>query len=232
MADDLKRFEVIVQHGEGVLFPWEVVESHVALAVELFEGVKDVESLPDRPPAEALCLRVRVEVLGFHVKHPGGGLEFGFVDGGFEGLGAEVKVAVPGDRLLIGRFGAEVGAQCVLVLAEDARNEHTRVRQGGVCKGLTCLAQWVGLFDLKGLEVENGQHAVHGRARPVARLPVVVVLDDVGAVAHAHKLRVVRPLDLRCADPHEPLHHEVPSQRRIPVPGQQAGCRGARLLQC
>ena len=110
MADDLKRFEVIVQHGEGVLFPRKVVESHVAPPVELFEGVKDVEPLPDRPSAEALCLRVCVEVLGFHVKHPGGGLEFGFVDGGLEGLGAEVKVAVPGDRLFLGRFGAKIGA--------------------------------------------------------------------------------------------------------------------------
>ena len=116
------------------------------------------------------------------------------------------------------------------VLAEDARYKHTRLRQGGVCKGLTRLAQRMGFFDLKGLEVENGQDAIHGRARPMARLPVVVVLDDVGAVVHTHELRVVRSLDLRRAHPHEPLHHEVPRQRRIPVSGQQAGCRGARLF--
>ena len=51
----------------------------------------------------------------------------------------------------------------------------------------------------------------------MTRLPVVVVLNDVGPVAHAHKFRVVRPLDLRCAHPHKPLHDEIPGQRRVPV---------------
>ena len=51
---------------------------------------------------------------------------------------------------------------------------------------------------------------------------VVVVFDDVGAVAHAHELRVVGSLDLRRADAGEALHDEVSRQGGIPVLRQQA----------
>ena len=37
VADDFEGFEIIVQHGECVLFPGEVVERHVAATVELLE---------------------------------------------------------------------------------------------------------------------------------------------------------------------------------------------------
>jgi hypothetical protein len=41
----LEGGEVIVQHGEGVLFAGEVVERDVALAVELLERIEDEKAL-------------------------------------------------------------------------------------------------------------------------------------------------------------------------------------------
>jgi hypothetical protein len=48
------------------------------------------------------------------------------------------------------------------------------------------------------------------------------MLDDVGSLAYADELRIMRPFHLRCRDADEPLHHDVARQRGIPIGAEEA----------
>jgi hypothetical protein len=109
-----------------------------------------------------------MKVARLHVEGACGGLELGLVDAVLKSLRAQIEVAIPGHRLFFGRLAAKVGAQCVLVLANDARHEACAC--GSVIVG-ECLARFgkqVRLFDLERLQVHHRQHAIHRRTRAMA----------------------------------------------------------------
>ena len=158
-----------------------------------------------------------------HVKHPCRRLELCLVDGSLEHERAKVEIAIPRDRLLLRRLAAEVGPQRVFVLPNDPRHEAHPLRQGHVLEDLPRLRKRDDLLHRERLQVHDRQHAIHRLARPVAGLDVVVVLDDVGPVADADKLRIVRPLHRRAGDPDQPRQHGVGRGLGIPACRQERG---------
>ena len=165
VADDFEGDEVILQHGEGVLFAGEVVERDVASAIELLERIEDVEAVVHGGPFEALGSCISMEMTWLHVEGAGCGLEFGFVDAVFEALGAQIEVAIP--RQLARRLAAKVGAQRVLVLADDARHESLRLWQRDVGECLARFGKQVRFFHTECLQVHHRQHTIHRRTRSV-----------------------------------------------------------------
>ena len=181
-----------------------------------------------------------MEVTRLHIEGPRCRFEFGLMDAALKGLRSEVEVTIPCGRLLLGRLAAKVGAQSVLVLADDARYEDLRVRQRDVCERLTCLGQKMRLLDLEGFQVHHRQHAIHRRARPVSWCHIVIMLDDISAVTDTHELGIMRPFHLRRGDSDKTLHHHIARQRRFPTSRQDTGrvrsglgllCQGIRLTE-
>ena len=156
-----------------------------------------------------------------HVEGPSRCFELRLVNALLKGLCAKIEVTKPRHCLFLGWLAAEVSPQRVVVFANDARHEDLRLRQGDVCKRLACSSHWDGLFHCQRLQVHHRQYAIHRRAGAVSRSDIIVVLDDVCAIANTDELRIMRPLHLWCADLDETLHDTVTRQPRVPVGRQQ-----------
>lgn len=214
---------------EGVLFAAEIVEGDVGVAIELFEGIEDEEGGVHGLAGKSLGGGIGMKVLRLHLEGAGCGLELGLVNGGGELAGLEIEVPIPHLRLPFARvLAGEVAAQGVLVFLEDARHKAGTDWERLVLKSLRTLCEVDDLFQLQSLEVHDGYRGIdEGPSGAFARLHIIGLRHDVGAITDADEFGIVRAFDARRRGVHQTLQDEITRQSRVPAAGEDAlGMKG------
>ena len=208
-----------MDQGERVLAGGVVIDRDIHLAVELLERIEEIESVVPGRPAKALRRGICVEVSRLHVHDPRRRFELRLAQALLEAAARDGEVEEPGLRFAFARMlGGEVAAQCDGILSHNARHKTRAAGQRNIFKNLLSFRDGNDLFHRQRLEVHDGHRRVDLRpARAFARPHVVHLGHDVGALADADKLRIVRALHLRRGDLDEPRQHFIRRGFRIPT---------------